>query len=357
MSTPEVKAPALTPLREQVEQSRAQAREQLQAAWQLHVERVEEQLRSGWREHLERLLEERFGELAATIEEAAAVSLKEASEAAAAGAAALAVRRLSEQLNQFTRRMRRSANQREWGEALLEAASGFAPRTAVFTLQGNLLRLERCQAGSLELETQLDEAPAFRSAAETLEPVTATATPGELSPLVAGVLGAATGARAHVFPVISRGRAVGMLYAEAEGDGVNSSALELLATFAGAVWESRSQSGQAASAGLIGIDGASGIWSGPQALDQNRHLKAQRFARVQVAEIRLYKSQMVKEGRAAGSLYSVLKEDIDRSREAYRQQFLMDSPEMSDYLHLELVRTLANDDPTLLGEDYPGPLA
>jgi hypothetical protein len=29
---------------------------------------------------------------------------------------------------------------------------------------------------------------------------------------------------------------------------------------------------------------------------------------------------------------------------------------MVDYLHPELVRTLANDDVELLGSDYPGPL-
>ena len=29
---------------------------------------------------------------------------------------------------------------------------------------------------------------------------------------------------------------------------------------------------------------------------------------------------------------------------------------MVDYFHLELVHTLANDDPALLGQDYPGPL-
>jgi len=29
---------------------------------------------------------------------------------------------------------------------------------------------------------------------------------------------------------------------------------------------------------------------------------------------------------------------------------------MVDYLHLELLRTLANDDSDLLGKDYPGPL-
>jgi hypothetical protein len=29
---------------------------------------------------------------------------------------------------------------------------------------------------------------------------------------------------------------------------------------------------------------------------------------------------------------------------------------MVDYLHLELVQTLANDDPDLLGNNYPGPM-
>jgi hypothetical protein len=29
---------------------------------------------------------------------------------------------------------------------------------------------------------------------------------------------------------------------------------------------------------------------------------------------------------------------------------------MVDYLHLELVRTLANDDAEALGKDYPGPM-
>ena len=29
---------------------------------------------------------------------------------------------------------------------------------------------------------------------------------------------------------------------------------------------------------------------------------------------------------------------------------------MVDYLHLELLRTLANDDADLLGSEYPGPM-
>jgi hypothetical protein len=55
-------------------------------------------------------------------------------------------------------------------------------------------------------------------------------------------------------------------------------------------------------------------------------------------------------------LYASLRQEIDADREAYRRDFLSHLP-MVDYYHLELVRTLAHDNPELLGEDYPGPLA
>jgi hypothetical protein len=90
--------------------------------------------------------------------------------------------------------------------------------------------------------------------------------------------------------------------------------------------------------------------------EQDLHLRAQRFARVQVAEMRLYKSGMVKDGRTKQNIYGALREEIDLSREAFRAQFMSGTKSMVDYFHLELVHTLANDDPALLGQDYPGPL-
>src|SRR5258708_2663332 len=90
--------------------------------------------------------------------------------------------------------------------------------------------------------------------------------------------------------------------------------------------------------------------------EQERHLRAQRFARVQIAEMRLYKSQAVKTGRAEHDLYGALQEDIDRTRDAFRQDFIAASPTMIDYVHLELLQTLANNDVELLGPAYPGPL-
>jgi hypothetical protein len=86
------------------------------------------------------------------------------------------------------------------------------------------------------------------------------------------------------------------------------------------------------------------------------HLRAQRFARVQVAQIRLYQSEKVKIGRTAHDLYTSVKEEVDAAREVFRREFLNSSDSMVDYLHLEMVRTLANDDADVLGKDYPGPM-
>jgi hypothetical protein len=71
--------------------------------------------------------------------------------------------------------------------------------------------------------------------------------------------------------------------------------------------------------------------------------------------MRLYKAQAVKDGRERRDLYSALRKEVDQGREQFRQDFLS-APTMIDYLHVELVRTLANDDASLLGPDYPGPL-
>ena len=97
-------------------------------------------------------------------------------------------------------------------------------------------------------------------------------------------------------------------------------------------------------------------WSGLNREEQDLHLKAQRFARVQVAEMRLYKAQAVRNGRSSRDLYASLKVEIDSGRDAFRRQFVDKSKTMVDYFHLELVRTLANDDVALLGPEYPGPL-
>jgi hypothetical protein len=90
--------------------------------------------------------------------------------------------------------------------------------------------------------------------------------------------------------------------------------------------------------------------------DQQIHFRAQRVARVQVAEMRLHHGDAVQAGRTRGNLYEVLHKPIETARETFRQTYFSTCPSMVDYLHLELVRTLANGDPELLGKEYPGPM-
>ncbi len=94
----------------------------------------------------------------------------------------------------------------------------------------------------------------------------------------------------------------------------------------------------------------------PPVVREEKDLRAQRFARVRVAEIQLYHAAQMKNGRAGGDVYRALKAQMDAARDAYREKFLTPLNGTADYLHVEFVRTLANDDAALLGPEYPGPL-
>ena len=94
----------------------------------------------------------------------------------------------------------------------------------------------------------------------------------------------------------------------------------------------------------------------PPVAREEKDLRAQRFARVRVAEIQLYHAAQMKSGRTSGDVYRALKSQMDAARDAYREKFLTPVNGTADYLHAEFVRTLANDDAVLLGPEYPGPL-
>jgi long-subunit acyl-CoA synthetase (AMP-forming) len=147
----------------------------------------------------------------------------------------------------------------------------------------------------------------------------------------------------------------------------NVSVLELLTTIAGLSLEVR-QAEQKVAKGVVGhllgvaadtepkvpVSVVPDLAKLPRD-EQETHARAQRFARVRVAEMRLYRAQAVKEGRENHNLFEALRKEIEQGREQFGNDFLT-TPTMIDYFHVELVRTLANDDASLLGPDYPGPL-
>lgn len=85
---------------------------------------------------------------------------------------------------------------------------------------------------------------------------------------------------------------------------------------------------------------------------QAMHKKAKRFAKVTVQELALYKKDEVSKGRQHKDLYRRFKEEIDKSKALYDERFHKIAGHNIDYLYDELVRTLAENDASLLG-DYP----
>lgn len=86
--------------------------------------------------------------------------------------------------------------------------------------------------------------------------------------------------------------------------------------------------------------------------DAEVHRKAQRFARLLVDEIKLYNQAKVSEGRKNKDLYDRLKEDIEKSRATYQKRYGNTAAAGADYFSHELVRSLAEDDSSLMGADF-----
>jgi hypothetical protein len=82
------------------------------------------------------------------------------------------------------------------------------------------------------------------------------------------------------------------------------------------------------------------------------HRKAQRFARLLMDEIKLYNQARVSEGRKNKDLYDRLKEDIEKSRATYLKRYGNTSAVSADYFNQELIRSLAEDDVSLLGKNF-----
>jgi len=252
-------------------------------------------------------------------------------------------------LNRAVRRLRQSS---PWAAVLVETTQAFCDRAALFALKGNLLELQSSRNIARNVsEIPIPSAPAFRAAVETKDTVVAVRSAGELSQPFSAALGEAPDRKCYLFPIAARDGVVAVLYADSDRMPMHSDALEILANVAGALLDARPAQ---APNGLVHIAQLDRLE--PRQQEGDRQHKAQRFARVRVAEIRLYQSDEVKKGRFACDLYTSLKAEIDSARDVYRRDFLSAPGSTPDYLHLELLQTLANGEVELLGPQYPGPL-
>ncbi|HXB75343.1 MAG TPA: GAF domain-containing protein [Candidatus Acidoferrales bacterium] len=276
-----------------------------------------------------------------------------------------AQREFGDQLNQAVRRLRMASDADELSATLLDAAAQFSGGSALFRVAGEAAKLTRVRvmpesaAEALGLEISLPSAAALAGAVESRDPVTAVSTPAEVSSQLCKLFGHPADGRVSIYPVVVRDRVPALIYAWGTVEG---SAIELLTQVAAAVWSAIPEPVTVSE--LIAISPAATVpapapamtWENLSVEDQQIHLRAQRFARVQVAEMRLFEADAVQTGRTRHNLYEALRKSIDAARQTFRNQFFVSCPNMVDYLDLEFTRTLANDDPDLLGKTYPGPL-
>jgi len=275
------------------------------------------------------------------------------------------------ELNQAVRRIRQAASQEELWSTVADVAAQFSGGAALLCLGGDNARVEKVRGAELAgvIEVSLAAAPALAGAVASKDPVIAAAVASEVSAPLFDLLGQTSCDRVSIFPVVRRDTVVALIYA---WGAVEAAAVELLAQAAGAGWiEPEPElppppppapmppppvTEPAPATPLVTLQPAARAWDNLTAAEQQVHLRAQRHARVQVSEMRLFHSDEVQAGRSRRDLYGSLRTQIDTARESFRQKFFANCPSMVDYLHLEMLRTLANDDAELLGKDYPGPL-
>jgi hypothetical protein len=113
-------------------------------------------------------------------------------------------------------------------------------------------------------------------------------------------------------------------------------------------------SAHAASAGAAASAPAAAAdpFAGMSAEDADTHRKAQRFARLLVDEIKLYNQAKVAEGRRNKDLYDRLKEDIEKSRSTFQKRYGTTAAASGDYFQREVVRSLAEDDMSVMGASF-----
>jgi hypothetical protein len=263
-----------------------------------------------------------------------------------------------ESLNQVLRRLR-TAGEEHILKLVAEGCAPFAGQLVVLVFESNQARSAAASGlSSTSLVFDTTFAPAIVAAIESRDPVVALATAGEISSVLADALemtpGAAEAAKAYLFPVVARHTVVAMLVASeiaasAEVELLCEAAGMRLEALASAPWEQTGTADAARAASRTS-------WDNLTAGDQKLHLQAQRMARLRVAEMRLYHEKELKSGVAAQDIYGALQPRIDAARKEFLDAFLSKSPTMVDYLHLEILRSLAHDDDRLLGRSYPGPM-
>jgi hypothetical protein len=265
-----------------------------------------------------------------------------------------------------------AASQAEILKKLLEGAAQFAPRVALFVVRGGSVTgwqasgfedNEVISGASLPMSSPLvARSIQDRRAAEGPTAQFDASLMRKLKPPAAG--------RCVVLPLVVKDKVAALLYVDSGSSSDNnyqSAPLSSLMRFAG-VWlelsalrKSERIPGEesqpaAAPASAMASPTVPAPVSAPEKsteTDSEVGKKARRFAKLLVEEIKLYNENKVTEGRENRDLYERLKEDIEKSRATYEKRYGQSLAASGEYFNQELVRILADNDITLMGNNFP----
>ena len=286
----------------------------------------------------------------------------------------------------------RHESQREILSALLDASAAVYPRTALFIVKGSTLAgwagLGFLGEGGFKSEhvsrVTLGTAGHHILARAASGRATVRASAQSVGEEVRVALGGVQPADACAVPVQVRGRPVAILYGDSGGapEGGDPLAFEILARVAAMAMERLAAPHRKARAGADFGAGAPGVAphaqggtmtppeeaelqailadlgglprspsadDGQSDEERRRLADARRFAHLLVSELLLYNEAAVIQGRKHRDLYTRLRTEIDRSRQAFQTRFPALVTGSNDYFSQELVRTLAQGDRGLLG--------
>jgi hypothetical protein len=235
-------------------------------------------------------------------------------------------------------------------QALLDHARAAAGRAAVFLVNGDRLKAWKA-AGIPDGDVQPVESSigARDLLARAIQAGHAVPTAADLPAPPFARLPPDRGGIAA--PLLVGGRAVAVLYADSGADPGPPGAFEMI--------EALARHGSAALAlrtalrtldlagprpGEAGAVGTGGTID-PNGGDQG----ARRFARLLVSEIKLYNEAAVRSGRQHRDLLHRLRAEIDRAQRLYEERVSPAIEARHTYFQQELVQTLADGDPSLLG--------
>lgn len=273
-------------------------------------------------------------------------------------------------LNQIARRLKQYESEEDWANAVLDGAAHFAPEVGLFSVEAGALCVKGTRGIEIAAGTQFvaSDGAAFAGAIQSKDTVVALQTPGEVTSRLSSDV---KGQLAQVIPILNGDRVAALLFAASPDQVVDLNALELIVNIASSVLrQSRPDQVQISitppaqptptkkETGAKPVSARSLVsslpsWASLSQEERTFHIRAQRFARVKIAEMQLYKPESCRAGREQGNLYLYLKSEVETARSGFRDQF-MKTKSMVDYLHLELVSTLADNDERKLGAEYPG---